>query len=62
MAAVVRESGSKLPAQLGASVLDSAKAAGTVVEGATKAIGEATKGLGDAVKGLGDAFGGGKKK
>jgi hypothetical protein len=62
MAAVVRESGSKLPAQLGASVLDSAKAAGTVVEGATKAIGEATKGLGDTVKGLGDAFGGGKKK
>jgi hypothetical protein len=61
MAAVVQQAGTKLPAQLGASVLDSAKAAGTVVDGAAKAIGEAAKGLGDAVKGLGDAFGGGKK-
>ena len=61
MAAVVRESGTKLPAALGQGVLDSAKAAGTALEGAGRAVGEAGKAIGDAFKGLGDAFGGKRK-
>lgn len=62
MAAVVQEAGSKLPAAIGKGVMDSAKAAGTAVEGAAKAVGEAAgKAIGDAFKGLGDALGGKKK-
>lgn len=62
MVAVIKESGGQLPAAIGQGVLDSAKAAGTVIEGAAKAVGEAGKAIGDAFKGLGDAIGGGSKK
>jgi hypothetical protein len=61
MAAVVQQAGNKLPAAIGQGVMDSAKAAGTALEGATKAMGEAGKAIGDAFKGLGDTLGGKKK-
>ncbi len=61
MAAVVQQAGGKLPAAIGQGVMDSAKAAGTALQGATQAVGEAGKAVGDAFKGLGDALGSKKK-
>lgn len=62
MVAVIRETGGQLPAAIGQGVLESARTAGTVIEGAAKAVGEAGKAVGDAFKGLGDVLGGGKKQ
>lgn len=65
MMAVLRESGSKLPAALGQGITESIKMGGRLGQEAVDALGGAARQAGDAVggflKGIGDAIGGTKK-